>query len=170
MEGTLIKKHDRLIRLIGVISEDSFKLFSEQLAELEASGDHAVIVELCSGGGSSYDALAFAGRIRNSPCDIVIRAYGLVASAAVLVLAAGDVRYMASEAWCMVHEDSNKLRGQVYELEREASHMRRMEEQWDVLLAELTNTSTAIWAQLHRKTTYLTATECLAFGLVDKII
>lgn len=159
----------RLIRIIGMIDENSFKEFSEQLYELEKT-NKPIHIELSSGGGVAYDALAFRGRIGSSPCVIKITAYGLVASAAVLILASGDVRYMAKEAWVMVHEDSDKIRGKVVDLERETKHLRRMEDQWNLLLERSTGTDWKVWERLHKDNTYLCAAECLKLGLVDKLI
>lgn len=161
---------ERLIRVIGSIDENSFKEFSEELYILELENNKPVILELSSCGGVAYDALAFSGRMRNSPCDIIVKAYGLVASAAVLILASGDSRLMAKEAWVMVHEDSDKLKGNVVDLEREAAHLRRMEEQWAALLTNCSDKTVDYWRDVHKNTTYLTAYECLADGLVDELI
>lgn len=137
---------------------------------LEALGNSAIIVEISSEGGSAYDALAFVGRMRNSPCDVYITAFGYVASAAVIILAAADHRAITAESWVMVHEDSGKINGHVFELERQAAHLRRMEKQWNGLLARYTKASEAAWADMHKATTHLTAVECLNLGLVDEII
>ncbi len=162
----------RLIKIIGSINEESFSSFCDQMDRYEASGKTPIYVELSSGGGAAYDALAFLGRIRNSPCEVVVTGYGLVASAAVLVLAAGDTRYMARDSWVMVHEDSGKLKGTVVDLEREAAHLRRMEIQWNKILAELSHykTTASVWADLHSNTTYLSAIECLRLGLIDEVL
>lgn len=162
---------NRLIRIIGTIDEASFKQFSEELAELENSDrESSIMIELSSGGGVAYDALAFSGRMRNSPCNLVVYVYGVVASAAVLILASGDLRYMAKESWVMVHEDSDKLKGNVVDLERESRHLRRMENQWCSLLEGLTRADKNTWSSLHKETTYLCAKECLDLGLVDGLI
>jgi ATP-dependent Clp protease, protease subunit len=163
-------KNDRLIRVIGTIDEVAYKTFSEELRALELASSLPITIELSSAGGVAYDALAFSGRMRNSPCDLVVKAYGYIASAAVLVLASGDKRYLAKEAWVMVHEDSGKIKGDVVTMEREVKHYRRMENQWATLLASLTDISADVWADLHKNTTYLCAGECLKLGLVDKLI
>lgn len=160
----------RLIRIVGTIDEDAFKQFSEQLSELEQISSKPVTIELSSGGGVAYDALAFSGRMRNSPCELIVKAYGYVASAAVLILASGDERQMAKEAWVMVHEDSAKTKGNVVELEREVKHLRRMEDQWSHLLGYLSNASAEEWTNLHKITSYLSAEQCLTLGLVDVLI
>lgn len=165
-----MKKDSRLIRVIGQIDEEAFKSFSEALHEYELQSDKSVTLELNSEGGTAYDALAFAGRMRDSSCNIIVKVHGIAFSAAVMVLAAGDERLMSKESWAMVHEDSVKLKANVSELEREISHHRRMENQWNALLEELTETNYASWERLHKNSEYLDAKQCLELGLIDRII
>jgi ATP-dependent Clp protease, protease subunit len=153
------------------ISDETFAEFSEKLREFESNKKiNTVEIELYSPGGDSYSALAFAGRMRTSPLKINVTAHGLVASAAVLILAYGTKRRMTKESWVMVHEDSGKLRGNVETLEREAKHMRTLENQWMQLLSARTHTTPGVWAALHKEEKYLTSSECLAYGLVDEVI
>lgn len=161
----------RVIKIIGDINEAALLAFCESMDELEeASKTTPIQIELSSGGGSAYDALGFVSRMRLSPCVTQVTAFGYVASAAVIILATGSTRRIAEEAWVMVHEDSSKLNGSVTSLERESKHLRRMEDQWNALLAEFTGKDASVWAKLHKDTTYLNAQQCLDLGLVDKII
>lgn len=165
------KQHIPVIRLIGTIDEELFKSFSEQLAICEEAGVDNVSVELSSGGGVAYDALAFYSRMRLSSCYITVTAYGVVASAATLILAGGDMRLMARESWVLVHEDkANKFTGKVSEVERYGTHLRNMETQWNELLEAHGNMSADEWAKINLVDTYLTPEECLECGLIDKII
>jgi len=163
---------ERRIIITGEINDESYKEFSSSLLQLEEiSKTQSIVLELSSEGGDAYCALAFSGRMRNSPCDIIIHAYGLVASAAVLILASGDTRYIAKEAWVMVHEDSlSELEGNVTQLEKTAKHLRRLEDQWAWLLESMTSTNLEEWARLHKEEKFLTPQECIELGLVDKII
>lgn len=156
-------------KIIGDISQASYKEFSEFMDKLEAKNIKTAHVELYSDGGDSYAALAFYDRIVKSRVHITIEAIGNVASAAVLVLAAGYTRIMNESAWVMVHEDSGKLTGDVVSLERESKQMRALENQWSELLWMRTNITSVQWSELHKKTTYLDSAQCLALGLVDKI-
>jgi ATP-dependent Clp protease protease subunit len=159
-----------MIQIVGDITEEAYALFSKELAELESGKTKKVTVELFSHGGDAHAALAFYSRIINSPCTITIRAMGYVASAAVLILAAGDHRIMAKEAWVMVHEDSGELSGDVVSLEREARQMRQLETQWARLLAERTDISAGEWTEMHKETTFLTAGDAWDMGLVDEVL
>ena len=166
----ILVPHERRIQLIDGITDESYQAFSDKLYQLETKSNKSITIELMSYGGSAYAALAFASRIRRCKNHITVVAYGMVASAAVLVLAAGHTRSMTKESWCMVHEDQGKIKGNLNTLEKETKHMRRLEDQWAELLCELTLTSKSKWAKLHKDETYLNAQECLKLGLVDFIV
>lgn len=70
----------------------------------------------------------------------------------------------------MVHQDTGETTGELHEREREIKQDRRLEDQWNTLMEKNTSTSKEEWAKLNRKTTYLTAEDCLKLGLVDEII
>jgi ATP-dependent Clp protease protease subunit len=160
----------KTIQIIDSITDEKYKEFSLELREFEKTPKTPVYVELCSPGGDAYAALAYASRIRLSPCDIIITGYGLIASAATIILAYGDKRRMTKESWVMVHEDSGRVKGGTTLLEVEVAHMRRLEYQWIDLFEHVTKTRSDEWEKLHKKTTYLSAKECLTLGLIDEVI
>lgn len=166
------------IYLIGEIGEESFQYFCEKMDEFERiAGSHKynnkeVEVVLNSLGGTALDAIAFMGRIKQSPLEVNVTVYGLAGSAAVLVLAACDYRRMTKESWLMVHEDEHTTKSlKTSKLELEATNARMMEAQWCQLLEGLTTTTKEVWTELHKKgDTYLTPQECLGLGIIDEII
>lgn len=160
----------RKLYIIGEISEAAYRKFSIQLSNREAQSLKDIEVELMSEGGDPIVALAFAGRIKSSKCNINITALGQVASAAVVILAAGDHRRMQANCWLMMHEDSAGLEGEVSQLERATKHLRRLEDQWSKVLFQYTGTAADIWTKLHKHTTYLSAGECKDHKIVDEII
>ncbi len=161
-----------IIRICEDLSMETFKVFSEDLRRiaLEDPGKSPVNLQVFSNGGSVYAALAYAAAIRRSSKPIYTYAYGLVASSAVLLLASGSKRYMTKEAWVMVHESSDKLKGNMSALEKDVAQLRLLEIQWCELLEELTSTKKEVWAALHKENAYLNAKQCLDLGLVDEII
>lgn len=160
----------RKIYIVGQIDEESYLKFSKRLSALERQNDDPVEIELASEGGFAYAALAFAGRMEASPCELVVKAYGFIASAAVLILAAGDKRILSADSWVMVHEDSGEFEGSVAEIEKKVAHARRMEHQWNKLMEKYSGTHADEWEELHEDTTYLDAVECKTLGLVDEIV
>lgn len=164
------RKLVRKIYILGEINEESYEAFSKRLSRLEREGSGPVTIELSSGGGSAYDALAFASRMRSSSVDLHVIAHGLIASAAVIILAYGDKRSMAKEAWVMVHEDSAEP-GEMKARQGQDfwAHVVRLEAQWSRLLSERTNVESHVWEQLHDDETYLDAEECLKLNIIDEV-
>lgn len=165
------KKPTRKIAIVGGIDSEALGTFLEALGELEAASDDPIELEICSEGGEATTALAFAGRINKSSCTINATAYGLVASAATLILAACNHRRMEASAWVMVHEELGEISFQsVKHLEKIGAQMRKMETQWSGLMAYYTGTPVEKWTELHQRETFLTAAECQSLGLVHEVV
>lgn len=163
----------RKLNIIGDIDETSYKEFVEELDGLETilEGDE-IHIELMSHGGDAMVALAFYDRIRSLRGKVTIYATGMVASAAVIILAAGDKRLMSKSAWVMVHDDTTLVTtdDRVSQAEVKLKTSRRLENQWCKILADRTKTSSVTWQYMHENETHLDATECLKLGLIDRII
>lgn len=162
---------DRKIYLIGDIDHEAHIRFTRKLSRLECESDEPVTIVLSSDGGYATVALALYDRIKLSRCPIHITATGLVASAAVLVLAAGDTRCMTRSAWVMVHDDTAGIpkNARVSQARKHVTHGRRMERQWNHILSKVTATSADKWDELHKNETYLSPKECLMLGLIEEI-
>ncbi len=154
--------------ITGDISLDAYVAFSSALDEIPNAP--RIDIELSSSGGDVHAALAFSAKIKSLKAKVHIHATGEVASAATLILASGDRRTMASNAWVMVHEEQLELTGSLSQVEREVLQFRKLENQWNALMAKYTKFSTGVWAALNKETSYLNAQDCLEFGLIDAII
>lgn len=156
-----------MIYIVGDITAEAFIEFDKQLSDYEGRD---VAIKLMSSGGDAQVALAFYDRIKNHN-HCTIQATGYVASAAVLILAAGRHRIMTPSAWVMVHEESvENMSGDVRAVEREGRQLRRYEDQWSRILANCTKATAEQWTELHKAETYLTAEQCLAYGLIEEIV
>ena len=162
-----------LIHLVGEVNEEMFLHFSTQLAKIENLPDssrHALNIILSSEGGTSYDGLAIASRMRSSPIKIYVEVHGKCMSAATIILAAGDYRTMGCQSWIMLHDSSGKVKGPLTELCRAVEQLESEEQQWANLLELYTGTPEEAWRKLSKKTTYLSASQALQLGLIDEII
>ncbi len=167
------------IYIVGDINHEAYLEFSKKLSKLERRGDKTIQIVLSSDGGDGMVGLAFYDRIRLSKDlghTIRITAIGLVASAAVIILAAGTKgeRRMTREAWVMVHDDTpnphDVKNRRLVEIEKTTAHLRRIENQWNHILAENTKSIESHWDLLHKEETYLSAGECFYLGLIEEII
>lgn len=162
----------RKVNIIGDIDESTYAKFVEELDGLnEIQEDDDLTIELSSHGGDAMVALAFHDRIRQIKGDVTIHGFGIIASAAVIILAAGDRRIMSKNSWAMVHEDTvpTEEDARVSSVERSAATSRRLEKQWNALLAARTSTTAQEWEYLHMNESHLDAKTCLKLGLIDEI-
>lgn len=167
------------IYVIGEINHESYLEFSKSLAEAELTTsdpdaeDVDVTVELSSFGGHGQVAMAFYDRIKASPLFISVVCVGAAESAAVLILAAGDRRYMAKNSSCYFHEDTLEIEmaegPTTSSVLAYAERQEEMEEHWCSILASDSNVSASNWREMHKSGTRLSAEECLACGLIEKI-
>lgn len=165
--------YSRKINIIGDIDEAMYNSFVESLDgmdEIDPGCD--IYVELSSHGGDAMMAIAIYEKIRLHKGAVTIKAIGPVFSAAVLILAAGDIRIMTKNSWVMLHEDTVLVDEdmRVSQVELSAKNARLLEDQWDKLLASRTKQTSDFWKMYHREETYLSAQNCLVYGLVDKVV
>lgn len=160
----------------GEINFDSYKKFRKAAGKLLAQNSSCLEIELSSCGGDTYAGLAFYGLIsslKKNGTTVTIRCYGAANSAASIILASGNHRIMQKDAWFLVHDDVDDEEGdypsKVVERSEEAQK-ERMEVQWSEILARHSKIPAPKWRQMSKKTTYLSAKECLELGVIDEIV
>jgi ATP-dependent Clp protease protease subunit len=162
--------NDRVIQITGDIDQGYFDFIDAALSELERVSKKSITIKIHSGGGSVYEALAMVGRIKASKCNIITECYGHAMSAASLILAAGSKRRMSRYSYFMTHEASYGLSGSHSHIKEEVAQMEREEQMWSTWMAELSDRSSQFWyRQCEKKNLYLSAEECLEFGIIDEI-
>lgn len=166
-----INFHDRVIQLTGEIERGDFDRLDSALSEMERHSKKSIVIRINSPGGEVYEALAIAGRIRASKCRIITEGYGMIMSAATILLACGDRRRMSKYAIGMHHEASYMVGGSHTEVKEEIEQMEREEELWCTWMEEFTKQDKSFWRRRARKKNfYMTAEECKDFGVIDEII
>lgn len=135
----------------------------------EAKGKD-IDIHINSGGGDVFESIAIGNNLKQHQGEVDIYIDGLAASGASIIAAAGDNVYMYPNSTQMIHNawtiaigNSKELRKQADDLDKidssvTASYMDKFvgtEEELKVLLAD---------------ESFLTAEECLTFGLCTKII
>lgn len=126
-----------------------------------------------SQGGDEHCGRAIAGLIsmaRKSGKKIDTVGIGDVQSAAVIVFAAGERRFLSKLAHVMVHESSAEVDGNSSAIKAYAKQMERDEQFWCDTLAMQTGTDAKTWMKLHEDETYLTPDEALKLNLATELI
>lgn len=161
-----------MIQLIGDITLEAFKEFSLTMTKLERAKVKKVYIKLMSDGGDAEVGLAFYDRIRLSPLEVNITAYGLVGSAAALVFLAGDYRVMTPNSWLFVHEeetsgvDDRPLSSAKRTLER----LQEVDDQYNRLMASRCDMSIADWEHCNQTEAYLSPKFCKLQGICHRIL
>lgn len=167
-----INIEDRIIQITGEILDNvSFDYLDAALTEMERKSGKAITLKINSPGGSPYEALAMIDRMRDSKCQIITKCYGHAMSAAGLILAAGDKRFIGSKSWFMHHEATYGAPVERHSMVKDyVQQMEREEVQWAKAMEEYTLKPEEFWKEaIDKHDFYLTAEECLEAGIVDEI-
>ena len=70
----------------------------------------------------------------------------------------------------MVHEGSAFEVGKTSDVIKGADHMKKLQSNINRILGEVTGKDQEFWEEVSRQDTYLTAEECLDYGIIDEII
>lgn len=159
----------------GLSVADVTRLWND-LVVLENTTDiRDVHLFINSPGGGAFDGLALADEIERAQkrgFKITAHASGIIASAAVPVLAVCGERLAAPGTIFMVHEAALwKWPGRetASDIESQNQLMKLLRERYIGKLCDRSKLSHSEWCALEKKTTWFSAQEALEWGLVDKI-
>lgn len=154
----------------GSINKALVERLARRLADLNNAKPLHIILN--SQGGHAYCGRAIAGLLRVAAANrqIIVSGYGDIHSAAVIVLAAGDVRQLSKFASVMCHEDSGAIEGNSSAIKAYSKQMEADEKAWCKALQDLTGTDEKIWLKIHSDETYLTPDEALKLNLATELV
>lgn len=159
-----------ILWLDGTIGEDINFIDVDAALHLLEIEHKTILIKLNSGGGAVYDAFAIASRIANSPSKIIVEAQGLVASAALLLLAVGDVRISSAFTTFMHHDSHTYIQGRFHNLTNTINAIKLEEKRFADMLSQFTKRDSAWWESKAVPEFWFGANEALEFGLIDNII
>lgn len=155
----------------GPISHKSYIRFDKQLKLLESLNDDPITIELNSGGGEEYAMFAYIDRISGCTLPITIRATGLVASAAIPILASGTHR-IATPLTSFMHHTSSYSVGysRLVGHDTELKHAKEVEARVNKFLAKKTLKPYSFWTTTGKHTDFFFDTDfAKEIGLIDEI-
>ena len=125
---------------------------------------------LSSYGGDVYSMLGIIDYFKTLPVKVNTHCFGACMSAAAVILACGTgKRTMTANSTVMVHEGSAFEAGKTSDVLKGADHLKKLLENINRILGEVTNKSQSFWEEVSKQDTYLTAQECLDYGIIDEI-
>lgn len=167
---------DRIVFLGEEVSDMSASMIIAQMLFLEAQDPKEDIqLYINSPGGSVSAGFAIYDTMRYIKCDVSTICIGLAASFGAFLLAGGTKgkRIALPNAEIMIHQPAihgNGIQGQATDIKITSDHIQKSKERLNSILAENTGKSIEEIALATERDNYMSATEAVDFGLIDKII
>lgn len=141
----------------------------DYLREFRALKASTVKVYINSPGGSVFEALAIFNGMRASGKKIEVHVLGVAASAASYIAMAGDKVVMPANTMMFVHNPINAVYGNAEELRAAADVFDKIGESLMATYRKRFKGDEEALAKLFADESYLTAAECLEYGLCDEV-
>jgi ATP-dependent Clp protease protease subunit len=127
-------------------------------------------LHLSSNGGEIFSAFAIVDTIRQMKSKVYTYVDGAAASAATLVLLAGEKRYMGKYSHLLIHQLSGGMYGKFNEMEDEIYNCTALMKLLKSFYKEKTKMPMKKLDEILSKDIWLNAEECQQFGIIDQII
>lgn len=127
-------------------------------------------LHIASDGGEVYPAFAIVDTIRNMKSTVYTYVDGYAASAATFISLMGDRRIIGKHSHILIHQISGGMYGKFSELEDEIYNITNLMKILKSFYKEHTKLPVKKIDELLKKDIWLSAEECLQYGLVDEII
>lgn len=167
---------DRIVFLGEEVSDMSASMIIAQMLFLEAQDPEKDIqLYINSPGGSVSAGFAIYDTMQYIKCDVSTICIGLAASFGAFLLAGGTKgkRIALPNAEIMIHQPAihgNGIQGQATDIKITSDHIQKSKERLNSILAGNTGKSIEEIALATERDNYMSATEAVDFGLIDKII
>lgn len=167
---------DRIVFLGEEVSDMSASLIIAQMLFLEAQDPEKDIqLYINSPGGSVSAGFAIYDTMQYIKCDVSTICIGLAASFGAFLLAGGTKgkRIALPNAEIMIHQPAihgNGIQGQATDIKITSDHIQKSKGRLNAILAKNTGKSMKEITLATERDNYMTATEAVDFGLIDKII
>jgi ATP-dependent Clp protease protease subunit len=163
---------ERIVFLGGPIDDDVANLVIAQLLFLEAEDPKKDIsLYINSPGGSVTAGLAILDTMNHVKPDVGTVCVGIAASAAAVILAAGQKgkRHSLPNAEVMIHQPWGGAQGQAADIEITAKHIVATREKLNRILAKTTGQSLEKVSKDVDRDYFMSADEAKKYGIVDQV-
>ena len=123
-----------------------------------------------SGGGSVFDAVAILNALRQHPAKVVANVLGLAASAASFIACGVDETAMAANSTMMIHGGSGVVVGNAKDMHDMADLLDKLNANIASVYAAKAGGTTESWLETMLAETWYTADEAVEAGLADRVI
>jgi ATP-dependent Clp protease protease subunit len=163
---------DRIIFIRGEFNSDMADIVVPQLLFLEsADPDKDIFMYINSPGGSITAMYAIHDVMQYIKCDVCTLAYGMAASAASFILAAGTKgkRFALPNTDIMIHELATGLQGKAKDVHNDYKKMAKLDKKLNKHLSEFTGKTVKQIEKDVKLDFWMNPEEAMDYGLIDKV-
>jgi ATP-dependent Clp protease protease subunit len=164
---------ERVIFLVGVVNDQTANLVVAQLLFLESENpDKDISLYINSPGGSVSAGLSIFDTMQFIKPDVSTLCMGMAASMGSFLLMAGakGKRNALPNSRIMMHQPSGGAQGQATDIEIQAREILKTREQLNRIYAERTGQSVERIAADMERDRWMSPSEALDYGLIDKVL
>lgn len=165
--------NDRIIFLGEEINSVSANLVVAQLLHLESQDtEKDISLYINSPGGEVYSGLAILDTMNFIKPQVSTICVGMAASMAAVLLSAGakGKRFCLPHSKVMIHQPSGGAQGQQTEIEIVAEEIKKTRRELNQILSDASGQPIEKVQADTERDNYLTASEALDYGLIDRIV
>lgn len=164
---------DRIIFLSGEINAEVANSVIAQMLFLEGKDNSKDICLYINSPGGEIDAgLAIYDTMNYIKCDVSTICVGLCASMAAILLGGGEKgkRFALKNSKIMIHQPLGGVKGQASDIKIVADQILKTRNTINEILAKETGRTRAKIEEDTNRDYYLTSTEALEYGIIDKVL
>ncbi len=162
----------RQILLSGEVNEELAEKIVRQLLILEADSDKPIYIYIDSPGGDVDAGFAIFDTIRFINAPVYTVGWGLVASAAALILLAApkERRLGLLHSHYLIHQPSSGMKGVATDIEIHAAEIAKTKAKLNVIISEETGTPLDKVSKDTDRDYWLSSDEAKDYGLISRVI
>lgn len=162
----------RIILLSGEIDDDVSNVIIAQLLYLDSISQEDISLYINSPGGSITSGMAIYDTMNFIKSDVSTTCVGMCASMAAFLLSCGTPgkRYCLPNSEVMIHQPLGGVKGQATEISIVAKRILALRTKLNTILSKNTKKDIKQIEQDTERDYYMTSSEALDYGIIDKIL
>ena len=163
---------NRIILLSGEIDDDVSNVIVAQLLYLDSISQEDISIYINSPGGSITSGMAIYDTMNFIKSDVSTTCVGMCASMAAFLLSCGTPgkRYCLPNSEVMIHQPLGGVKGQATEISIVAKRILALRTKLNTILSKNTKKDIKQIEQDTERDYYMTSSEALDYGIIDKIL
>ena len=163
---------DRIIIINGEINNELSNSVVAQLLFLDSLNNEDISIYINSPGGSVTDGMAIYDTMNFINSDVSTIGLGMCASMGAFLLSSGTKgkRYALPNCEVMIHQPLGGAQGQATEIKIAAEHILKTKDKLNKILSLNTGKDLHIIEKDTDRDNFMTSSEALKYGIIDKII